>query len=180
MLMSKFMKTFLTLFVLFCSSSVFSYPDDFMMKLMDSKVDRLTFGIYQCDLRIEKDANNVAYWTDSIQDNKVNFASCEYNYERNEIILRIFFKNKISQNQCKDFIQQFKTSYNFNKTEDGSATTFYTQYFGPNGFEDALSNQTNKKISNYMYYWVGSYTTAGSTVVVCQSKVVSNEPVLFR
>ena len=169
------MKLLICFITLFFSTSVYSNPDEFISKLMDRKVDRLTFGLYQCDLQIDETAKSVLRYTENLEDNNVNFASCYYNFDENLIFLQIAFKNKVSNEVCKNYIVSLKNHTGARDNGD----TYFIQFFTPSGFADQLSEETDKKLAKYIKYKVGYYGDDWKINWLCESYSSKNKPVLF-
>mgnify|MGYP003149561308 CR=1 FL=1 len=156
------MKKLIIIFSLLFVNSSFAAPDEFMTKLMDSKVDRLTFGLYHCDKALESTSNDVT------------FSICFYDFDDNIIELRIGFRDEINAKSCEEYIKLLKTNTSVRDNGD----TYFIQYFTPSGFSDSLSKETYEKLGKYIKFKVGYYSS-NSLTYVCESFANNLKPVLF-
>ena len=127
------MRILISFILIFFSTSIYSAPDNFFTKLMNEKVDRLSFGLYLCGLDLREDA--IKFATRANISKSVDFDSCVYDFDNNLIVIRIIFKGEIDNENCRKYIKEHKLGTNW--LEDGKSR--YTYYFQPNGFSDSLS-----------------------------------------
>ena len=168
------MKKLIIIFSLLFVNSSFAAPDEFMNKLMNSKVDRLTFGLYQCDKALERTSKFPLKILDDLKNNEITFSTCYYEFEDNIIELRIGFRNKINAKSCEEYIKTLKINTNIADNGD----TYFVQYFTPTGFSEPLAKETFEKLGKYMKFKVGYYSS-NSLKYVCESFSNNLKPVLF-
>ena len=168
------MKKLIIIFSLLFVNSSFAAPDEFMTKLMDSKVDRLTFGLYHCDKALESTSKFPLRILDDLKNNDVTFSICFYDFDDNIIELRIGFRDEINAKSCEEYIKLLKTNTSVRDNGD----TYFIQYFTPSGFSDSLSKETYEKLGKYIKFKVGYYSS-NSLTYVCESFANNLKPVLF-
>ena len=108
----------LTPLILF-STIINAEENKLLLKLMNEPVDKLTFGLFKCDLLLEKDKElaNLYYRSGSgNQKYKIGYTSCDYKEDINKIVLNYIVLDantpapEMTNKDCEEFIIASKKS----------------------------------------------------------------------
>ena len=147
------MKTILfIIFILLISLKVSAEPNKLFIDLMNTKVDRLTYGINKCGDFLDENKSLLELKVKEMNSEYNIMSRCDYNWEKNEIqiyitILEVIYPaTNLTNKQCKEIISLTKTIFNL---YPGSGASLIASFFQSSGFSIKLDEEVEEKIDNH-------------------------------